>query len=91
MKRSEAKEREEQTEGGGLIIVIYDAVCLTYRVSSIMICIGLFVLRVSCSQLGWTDLSLAGDGSYGDNKHREKNKHQLIFLSKYFFLVAIQI
>ena len=91
MKRSEAKEREEQTEGGGLIIVIYDAVFLTYRVSSIMICIGLFVLRVSCSQLGWTDLSLAGDGSYGDNKHREKNKHQLIFLSKYFFLVAIQI
>ena len=72
MKRSEAKEREEQTEGGGLIIVIYDAVFLTYRVSSIMICIGVFVLRVSCSQLDWTDLSLAGDGSYGDNKHGER-------------------
>ena len=38
MKRSEAKE------GGGLIMVIYGSVLLTYRVSSIMICIGLFVL-----------------------------------------------
>ena len=37
-----------------------------------MICIGVFVLRVSCSQLDWTDLSLAGDGSYGDNKHGER-------------------